>query len=289
MLLLAILIAAFVVFKKKALAVFLSIALVFSFTFLAPIKSFGGNDVSITSSAELEEGTPVQLTITNNYKYPISINSLNIANQALPADTTWDIVFDEDDYEITEAKSTENVCVDIPANDSLTFSVYPNTTEIPKGELCTFTFNAVSNHYTSTFRNDEDEVSSVKNFDFSFNDFVTADNTKVNREIAILETIFGAIPNTYNNFFLDNTNYDVSDRLAFMRNLGFQHNYYCKLWPDQREDIQADTGVSVTRPTYDYDKNDVTSFCFNHRKINYGNHETEIINISVGATGGDFE
>lgn len=151
----------------------------------------------------------------------------------------------------------------------------------------------MSNHYTSTFINEEDspenKIESRKTFDFSFNDFVIADNTKVNKEIAILETIFGAVPNTYNNFILDNKSYGVEDRLSFMRCLGFKDNYYCKLWPDQHEDIQADSGVSVTRPTYTLDVNDVTSFCFNHRKINYGNHETEIINISVGATGGDFE
>ena len=155
--------------------------------------------------------------------------------------------------------------------------------------MCSFSFKTVSNHYTSTFINNEDDVRIQRDFDFSFNDFVTSDNTQLSRKIATIETIFGAIPNTYNNFILENKSYEVSDRLSFMRTLGFQDNYYCKLWPDQHLDVQADPGVSVTRPTYEYDKNDVTSFCFNHRKINYGNHETEIINISVGATGGDFE
>ncbi len=155
--------------------------------------------------------------------------------------------------------------------------------------MCSFSFKTVSNHYTSTFINTEDDVRIQRDFDFSFNDFVTADNTQLSRKIATIETIFGAIPNTYNNFILENKSYEVSDRLSFMRTLGFQDNYYCKLWPDQAPTIQADPGVSVTTPTYEYDKNDVTSFCFNHRKINYGNRETEIINISVGATGGDFE
>lgn len=188
-----------------------------------------------------------------------------------------------------DAKTSENVCVDIDAQDSLTFSVYPNTTEIPSGELCTFTFNAVSNHYTSNFVNTEDGINSNKSFDFSYNDFVSADNTEFNRNIATMEAVFAAIPNTYNNFILDNKSYEVSDRLAFMRTVGFQDNYYCKLWPSQPATVQADPGVNVTVPTYSLDINDVTSYCFNHRKINYGNHETEIINISVGATGGSFE
>lgn len=91
----------------------------------------------------------------------------------------------------------------------------------------------MSNHYTSTFINEEDSpenlIKSPKSFDFSFNDFVTANNTQLNRKIATIETIFGAIPNTYNNFILENKSYDVSDRLSFMRYLGFQDNYYCKL------------------------------------------------------------
>ena len=221
--------ASLIVFKRKALSVILSLVLAFSFIIVAPSKSFADEKVSITPSVEFEKGKPVELTITNNDDYPVSINSVDIINQALPQDTTWDIAFSETGYEVKEAASSINVCIDIAAHSTFSFSVYPNTTDIPAGELCSFSFKTVSNHYTSTFINTEDNVSIQRDFDFSFNDFVTADNTQLNRKIATIETIFGAIPNTYNNFILENKSYDVSDRLSFMRFLGFQDNYYCKL------------------------------------------------------------
>lgn len=221
--------AAIVVYKKKALSVILSFVLAFSFIIVAPSVSFGDEKVSITPSVEFEKGKPVELTITNNDDCPISINSVDIINQALPQDTTWDIAFSETGYEVKEAASSINVCIDIAAHSNFSFSVYPNTTDIPAGELCSFSFKTVSNRYYSTFINVEDGVNSHKSFDFSFNDFVNADNTQINRNIATMEAVFAAIPNTYNNFILENKSYDVSDRLSFMRFLGFQDNYYCKL------------------------------------------------------------
>ena len=83
-----IVIASLIVFKKKALSVVLSLVLTFSFVFMAPIKSFGDEKVSITPSVEFEKDKPVELTITNNGDAPISINSVEIINQALPQDTT---------------------------------------------------------------------------------------------------------------------------------------------------------------------------------------------------------
>ena len=276
-------------FKKKFVKVILSLILAFSFVTFAPKKSFADQTVIITSSAEVSEDAPAELTITNNDNYAVSINSLEISNQVLPQNITWTIIFVKDKYEIKNAGKLENVCFDIAPHSSYTFSIYPNVDEIPVGELCIINFKAISTHYNATYANNEDNVSVNNDFDFSFSTFENADNTIVNREVAKIQATFACIPNTYNNIIFDNINYSVNDRLAFMRNLGFEDNFYCKLWPDQHNDTQEDTGVSISIPSYDIDKNDVTSFCFNHKKINFGTHYSEIINISVGATGGDFE
>lgn len=81
-------ISAIVVFKKKAVKILLSFVLVVGMTVALPKKSFADENVIITTSAELSKDHPAQLTITNNGLYPISVNSLSISNQALPADTT---------------------------------------------------------------------------------------------------------------------------------------------------------------------------------------------------------
>lgn len=282
-------ISGIIVFKKKFIKVLLSFMLVFSFVALAPARSYADTNVSITSTSEVSKDMPAELTISNNDDYAISIRSIEITNQALPQDTTWDVAFVKDSYEIKEAKKSENVSFDIAAHSSFTFTVYPNVEEIPVGELCGICFKAVSTHYNATFSNNEDKVSVNNDFDFSFSTFENSDNATVNREVAKIEAAFACIPNTYNNIIFDNINYSVDDRIAFMRNLGFEDNIYCKLWPDQHKDTQEDPGISISIPTYNVDKNDVTSFCFNHKKINFGNHYTEIINISIGATGGDFE
>ena len=113
--------ASLIVFKKKALSVILSFVLAFSFVIVAPSISFGDEKVSITPSAELEKDKPVQLTITNNDDDPISINSVDIINHALPQDTTWDISFSETGYEVKEAASPINVCIDIAAHSTFSF------------------------------------------------------------------------------------------------------------------------------------------------------------------------
>lgn len=284
-------IAGIVVFKKKFVKVLLSFVLVFSFVVFTPKESYASQKVSITSTAELSEGNPAQLTITNNDDYAININSLEISNQALPVDTTWNISI-KDNYIIDEAEQHEDISFDIAPHSAFTFSVYPNTDEIPSGELCDICFKAVSTHYSARYINDDDKelyVDTKNDFDFSFSTFENSDNTKLNREVASVEAAFASIPNTYNNIILDNVSYDIRDRISFMRTLGFEDNIYCKLFPDDQPQFQADPGVSISTPTYNLDKNDVTSFCFNHKKINFGNHYSEIINISVGATGGSFE
>lgn len=290
-LLIVAIISGIIFFKKKFVKTLLSFCLAFSFVALVPGKSFADQSVTITSTAEVTEDNPADLTITNNGAYAISIISVEILNQALPEQTTWELDFVQDADDIEEADMKENICFDIAPQTSFTFSVSPNIDEYPEGELCDICFKAVSTHYNATYINidGDDSVRAQNDFNFSFSTFEDADPTEINREIAIAEAQFACIPNTYNNVILGNTSYDVSDRLAFMRTLGFEDNIYCKLWPEKQADIQADPGVSIYTPTYTLDKNDVTSYCFNHRKINFGNHYTEIINISVGATGGDFE
>lgn len=283
-------ISGIIFFKKKFVKVLLSFMLVFSFISSVPKKSFADQNVTITSTAEVSEGNPAQLTITNNDSYAINVSKLEISNLALPQYTTWNILI-KDNYEIKEAGSSENICFDIAPHSTFTFSVYPNIDAIPTGELCDICFKAVSTHFNATYKNNDggDDITTNNDFDFSYSTLLNADPTLLNRDVATIEATFASIPNTYNNLFLNNVSYDISDRLAFMRTLGFEDNIYCKLWPEQKPDIQADPGVSILTPAYTSDKNDLTSFNFNHRKINLGNRYAEIINISVGATGGNFE
>lgn len=288
LLLFLILVSAIIIFKKKAVKVFLSFVLAFSFIIAIPRQSFADEKVSITSSAEVSNGKPAELTITNNDGNTLSVNNFKIVNKVLPEDTTWNISI-KDEYEIKEANESGNISFSIEPHSSFKFSVYPNVDDIPYGELCEFRFGAVSNYYKANYVNQENNVQTPVDFDFSFQKFIDADNTHINRDIATFESICACIPYTFNNVILDGKSYKVADRLSFMRNLGFEDNFYCKLWPDKHLDVQADEGVSATMPDYTKDINDVTSFCFNHRKINLGNHDTEIINISVCGTGGDFE
>lgn len=222
-------ISAIIVFKKKFVKILLSFILVCSVIVICPKKSFADENVSITSVSEVSKDKPAQLTVTNNDNYAISINNITISNRALLKDATWDIAFVKDKYEIKEAGKTENVSFDIAPHSSFTFSISPNVEDIPVGELCDIRFKAVSTHYNASFKNDEDKVQVNNDFDFSFSTFENSDNTKVNREIASIEAAFASIPNTYNNIILDNANYAVSERTAFMRTLGFEDNIYCKL------------------------------------------------------------
>ncbi|MDO5329753.1 MAG: hypothetical protein Q4E88_06660 [Coriobacteriia bacterium] len=279
-----------VIFKKKFIKVALSFILVFSIVSFAPLKSFADQKVSITESAEVSKDKAAELTITNNDDNTLSVNNFKIVNKILPQDTTWNVSI-KDGYEIKEVNESGNISFSIEPHSTFMFTVYPNIDDIPYGELCEFSFGAVSNHFKANYINNDNggHVEAPIDFNFSFQRFIDADNTQIDREIATFESVCACIPYTFNNVILDGKSYEVKDRIAFMRNLGFEDNFYCKLWPDKRLDVQADEGVSATLPDYTKDINDVTSFCFNHRKINLGSHDTEIINISVCGTGGDFE
>lgn len=194
-----------------------------------------------------------------------------------------------DGYQFYNTQNCDNIDFDIDAHSSCNIFVSPNTENLPFGELGDISFKTVSTHYTTNFINIEDDVTAQNSFDLNFQKLKNADSTQFDREIAVLEAAFASIPNTYNNLILDGMSYPVEDRLSFMRSLGFEDNFYCKLWPYKHLDIQADPGVTVDMPDYTKDANDVTSFCLNHKKINFANHATEFINISVAGTGGDFE
>ena len=290
LLIIAVLASAIFVFKKKCVKVVLSIVLAFSFMIVLPKQAFADSLVTITPSSGCDLEEPATITITNNDEYAITINSIEIANQIMATETTWDICIQKDSYELNDINNLNFVSFDIPAHSSLDIYVNPNAEdELPVGELCNLCFVAVSSHYKATYKNTEDDVTATNEFNFSFASLEKADQTVENRDIATLLAAFACIPNTYNNLILDGFSYGVDNRIAFMRTLGFTDNIYCKLWPNTAPTFDADPGVSINYATYTKDENDVTSFSFNHRKINFGSHFTEVINISVGATGGDFE